>query len=276
MSSESVTARAIRAKNRQRKAEIEAVNRAAAAATALGPGSGSKRKEASDKDEKKGAGEASQKRARVADNDVAPAPAAAAAAAAAAAPQAAHLRPVLNGREVAWDYFDEIVARDYGLLAYNGTGACVTDFGTIHIGDYVSVNYRRDEKAETSVGFIEVDGFERSGLTGRIVVHGHWLWSLHDFREYGEMNTEIESLTVDEPDVLIQSKVPHQCDLSDLNGFLDENRIPTLFYDFETRDILPHERIVVFNTGAAQKYPEAVHEKIPLLDISKPIDWNKI
>jgi len=41
-------------------------------------------------------------------------------------------------------------------------------------------------------------------------------------------------------------------------------------------DILPHERIVVFNTGAAQKYPEAVHEKIPLLDISKPIDWNKI
>ena len=37
--------------------------------------------------------------------------------------------------------------------------------------------------------------------------------------------------------------------------------------------IKPDERIVVFNTGAAQKYPEAVHEVIPLLDISQPIDW---
>jgi threonine synthase len=41
-------------------------------------------------------------------------------------------------------------------------------------------------------------------------------------------------------------------------------------------EIKPHERIVVFNTGAAQKYPEAVHEKLPLLDISQPIDWEKI
>lgn len=41
-------------------------------------------------------------------------------------------------------------------------------------------------------------------------------------------------------------------------------------------EIKPHERIVVFNTGAAQKYPEAVQEEIPLLDISKPIDWAKI
>lgn len=38
-------------------------------------------------------------------------------------------------------------------------------------------------------------------------------------------------------------------------------------------EIKPDERIVVFNTGAAQKYPEAVHEEIPLLDISKPLDW---
>jgi threonine synthase len=41
-------------------------------------------------------------------------------------------------------------------------------------------------------------------------------------------------------------------------------------------DIRPHERIVVFNTGAAQKYPEAVHEQIPLLDIQRPIDWDQI
>jgi len=40
--------------------------------------------------------------------------------------------------------------------------------------------------------------------------------------------------------------------------------------------IKPDERIVVFNTGAAQKYPEAVHEEIPLLDISKPLDWGAI
>ena len=41
-------------------------------------------------------------------------------------------------------------------------------------------------------------------------------------------------------------------------------------------DIKPDERIVVFNTGAAQKYPEAVQEKIPLLDISQPLDWQII
>jgi threonine synthase len=36
------------------------------------------------------------------------------------------------------------------------------------------------------------------------------------------------------------------------------------------------ERIVVFNTGAAQKYPEAVEENLPRIDISKPIDWEAI
>jgi threonine synthase len=41
-------------------------------------------------------------------------------------------------------------------------------------------------------------------------------------------------------------------------------------------DIKRQERIVVFNTGAAQKYPEAVHEEIPLLDIRAPIDWGQI
>jgi threonine synthase len=41
-------------------------------------------------------------------------------------------------------------------------------------------------------------------------------------------------------------------------------------------DIKAHERVVVFNTGAAQKNPEAVHEEIPLLDIRHPIDWSRI
>jgi len=41
-------------------------------------------------------------------------------------------------------------------------------------------------------------------------------------------------------------------------------------------NIEPRERIVVFNTGAAQKYPEAVHEEIPMLDIRLPIDWSRI
>jgi threonine synthase len=37
-----------------------------------------------------------------------------------------------------------------------------------------------------------------------------------------------------------------------------------------------HERVVIFNTGAAQKYPEAVHETLARIDISKPIDWSAI
>jgi len=41
-------------------------------------------------------------------------------------------------------------------------------------------------------------------------------------------------------------------------------------------DIKPKERIVVFNTGTAQKYPENIREEAPLLDISKPLDWEKI
>lgn len=40
--------------------------------------------------------------------------------------------------------------------------------------------------------------------------------------------------------------------------------------------VKPSERIVVFNTGAAQKYPEAVNEQLPRLDCTKPIEWEKI
>ena len=36
------------------------------------------------------------------------------------------------------------------------------------------------------------------------------------------------------------------------------------------------DRILVFNTGAAQKYPEAICEKLPRIDIKKPIDWASI
>ncbi len=40
--------------------------------------------------------------------------------------------------------------------------------------------------------------------------------------------------------------------------------------------IKPTDRILVFNTGAAQKYPEAVNEQLGRVDITKPIDWDKI
>jgi threonine synthase len=36
------------------------------------------------------------------------------------------------------------------------------------------------------------------------------------------------------------------------------------------------DRIVVFNTGAAQKYPEAITERLPLIDLAKPLDWTSI
>jgi len=36
------------------------------------------------------------------------------------------------------------------------------------------------------------------------------------------------------------------------------------------------ERILIFNTGAAQKYPETVQEKLPCIDIRQPVDWDAI
>ncbi|MBI2827587.1 MAG: threonine synthase [Planctomycetia bacterium] len=36
------------------------------------------------------------------------------------------------------------------------------------------------------------------------------------------------------------------------------------------------ERVVIFNTGAAQKYPEAMAIELPRLDKDAPIDWGKI
>jgi threonine synthase len=40
--------------------------------------------------------------------------------------------------------------------------------------------------------------------------------------------------------------------------------------------IKPDERILIFNTGAAQKYPEAIREQLGRIDITKPIDWSLI
>jgi threonine synthase len=40
--------------------------------------------------------------------------------------------------------------------------------------------------------------------------------------------------------------------------------------------IQPHERVVLFNTGAAQKYPEAMCVDLPRIDKNRPIDWEKL
>jgi threonine synthase len=40
--------------------------------------------------------------------------------------------------------------------------------------------------------------------------------------------------------------------------------------------IKPHERVVVFNTGAAQKYVEAMASNLPRIDITQPLDWPRI
>jgi len=36
------------------------------------------------------------------------------------------------------------------------------------------------------------------------------------------------------------------------------------------------ERVVIFNTGAAQKYVEAIRADLPRLDIRQPLDWERI
>jgi threonine synthase len=38
--------------------------------------------------------------------------------------------------------------------------------------------------------------------------------------------------------------------------------------------IKPDERVVIFNTGAAQKYLEAIASSLPRIDRNQPIDWN--
>lgn len=40
--------------------------------------------------------------------------------------------------------------------------------------------------------------------------------------------------------------------------------------------IKPRETILIFNTGASQKYPEVVDPKFPTIDPSKPMDWSLV
>src|SRR5205807_154471 len=40
--------------------------------------------------------------------------------------------------------------------------------------------------------------------------------------------------------------------------------------------IKPDEQVVVFNTGAAQKYVEAIRCDLPRIDLKQTIDWNRI
>jgi threonine synthase len=40
--------------------------------------------------------------------------------------------------------------------------------------------------------------------------------------------------------------------------------------------IKPDERVVIFNTGAAQKYPEAMACDLPRIDKNQPLDWDRI
>ncbi len=40
--------------------------------------------------------------------------------------------------------------------------------------------------------------------------------------------------------------------------------------------ITPDEQIVIFNTGAAQKYPEAIAAKLPRIETLDRIDWDAI
>jgi threonine synthase len=40
--------------------------------------------------------------------------------------------------------------------------------------------------------------------------------------------------------------------------------------------IRPDDRVVIFNTGAVQKYPEAMATPLPTLDISRDLDWESL
>ena len=42
------------------------------------------------------------------------------------------------------------------------------------------------------------------------------------------------------------------------------------------RWIRPNERVVIFNTGAAQKYVEAIRSELPRLDVNSSIDWERL
>ena len=37
--------------------------------------------------------------------------------------------------------------------------------------------------------------------------------------------------------------------------------------------VRPRDRVLIFNTGAAQKYPESVTAEVPRIDLNEPVDW---
>ena len=40
--------------------------------------------------------------------------------------------------------------------------------------------------------------------------------------------------------------------------------------------VKPKDRVLIFNTGAAQKYPESVNADLPRLDLNQSIDWTEL
>jgi threonine synthase len=40
--------------------------------------------------------------------------------------------------------------------------------------------------------------------------------------------------------------------------------------------LAPDDRVVLFNTGAAQKYVEAIAAPLPRIDLHEPIDWGAV
>ena len=44
----------------------------------------------------------------------------------------------------------------------------------------------------------------------------------------------------------------------------------------ESNWIKATERVILFNTGAAQKYLEAIHTDLPRLDKTKPMEWDRL
>ena len=40
--------------------------------------------------------------------------------------------------------------------------------------------------------------------------------------------------------------------------------------------VKPKDRVLIFNTGAAQKYPEAVTAEVPRIDLNEPVDWGAL
>mgnify|MGYP002530531572 CR=1 FL=1 len=44
----------------------------------------------------------------------------------------------------------------------------------------------------------------------------------------------------------------------------------------ERGDIKPKDKVLLFNTGAAQKYPQAVQLDLTRLDLASPIPWDQI